>query len=90
MKYVYQCAHNNYEQLIQDQRNKTKTTPTQLGIALGPLRPVFFLAFMPFPLAVSQLFHVLSVHFCLPDDITLKLILIVIKFYGFWKITGLL
>ena len=59
------------------QGNKTNTMVTQLGVALTCV----FLAFVALHLAVSQLFHMLSVHFRLPDDITMNLIL-----YN-WKVT---
>ena len=67
----------NYEQHVQ----QNETNPTLLNTAWLSIRPVFFLAFLALSLAVSQLSHMLSVHFRLPDDIAVKLILAGIEFY---------
>ena len=74
MKYV---NLKNYEQLIQGDKTNRTLRLIQLGLALSCI----FLAFVTLLFAISPLFHVSSVHFCLPDDMVVKLILICIKFY---------
>ena len=73
MKYVYECVHKKLWGTHPG--NKTNTT------AWPSRRLVFFLAFVALPLAISQSFRMSSVHFRFSDDISVKLILIGIKFY---------